>query len=105
MYTVESLKDLTSRKHNELKSKQRGNDDTTVFFSLFFILFLFFREGGGGGGGGPKSLINPVGFLFFRCFAQMFPRLVMQALYCLPLRRIDMYDWQLGGHYRDTGDV
>ena len=38
MYTVESLKDLTSRKHNELKSKQRGNDDTTVFFSLFFFL-------------------------------------------------------------------
>ena len=55
MYTVESLKDLTSRKHNELKSKQRGNDDTTVFFSLFFILFLFFREGGGGGGGHQKS--------------------------------------------------
>ena len=48
MYTVESLKDLTSRKHNELKSKQRGNDDTTVFFSLFFFL------GGGGGRGAPK---------------------------------------------------
>ena len=59
----------------------------------------------GGGEGGTKSLINPVCFLLCRRFAQVFPRLVMQALYCLPLRRIDMYAWQLGGHYRDTGDV
>ena len=53
MYTVESLKDLTSRKHNELKSKQRGNDDTTVFFSLFF--FLGWGGGGGGGEGGHQK--------------------------------------------------
>ena len=72
---------------------------------LFSFLYSFFLGWGGGGGGGTKSLINPVCFLLCRCFAQMFPRLVMQALYCLPLRRIDMYAWQLGGHYRDTGDV